>query len=357
MSASKSKKVNGNRKPKQNRVRRRRAPRKKGLGWEQASGMKAANVGVTTVKTIRRPVQKFLPNGNLLVTHCEFLRKVKGSVDFSISTSDPINPGMPAQFKWLWPIANQYESYKFHKLDYEFVNSKAGTFGGDVIMGIDYDPSDPSPFNEDELQSYWGSKTGQICRPLTYKADMKSLHKIGPTRYTRMGGSPADIKLYDSGNFFIATTDCADTSTIGRLFVHYVVELSTPQISPGNILSVGLSPAAETQAAPLGTSFVESHGYLDVTWLSGTTFSIDVPGQYNIVWVSVGTVITAGVKISSNTGGSTFATSVAEVINSASTSSVSAQQVRVMSASDVFTVASTATTITGVSIFVMPYAY
>jgi len=356
MSQVKGKKVNGNRKPK-NRVRKRAPRKRREPGWEQASGMKAANVGMTKVQVIKKPVQKFLPNGNLLVTHCEFLRKVKGSVDFSIVDPDPINPGLPNQFKWLWPIANQYESYKFHKLEYEFVNSKAGTFGGDVIMGIDYDPSDSEPFNEDQLQSYWGSKTGQICRPLRYKADMKALHKIGPTRYTRMGGTPADLKLYDSGNFFIATTDCADTSTIGRLFVHYSVELSTPQVDPSNVLSVGVNVTSETQAAPLGTAFTFSQGMNTITWISGTTFSFDVPGQYAVLIQDSGTVITAGVKIASNTGNSVFKTGLVEVINGAATASAVMQLVKVASATDVFTVASTATTITGVIMNISPHAY
>jgi hypothetical protein len=136
-----------------------------------------ANVGTTVVVTNKKPIQKMLANGNILVKHREFISKVPGSTSFSLS-SYPINPGLPGQFPWLRSIANNYESYRFRKLSYIFINSKTGTFAGDVILGIDYDASDPDPFNELELQSYWGCRTGVITRPLIYNAEVPALNKV-----------------------------------------------------------------------------------------------------------------------------------------------------------------------------------
>lgn len=306
---------------------------------------KRANVGKVVVVENRAPIRSVLPNGNVLITHREFIAKVPGSVNFSLS-QQPINPGMPAQFKWLYAIAAQYESYVFRKLSYHFVNSKAGTFAGEVIMGIDYDPTDDNPFNEDELQNYWGSKTGQICEPLILVADQKAMHKIGPSKFVRSGAPPSntDKKLYDSGSFFVATSDCADTSTIGRIFVEYSVELITPNSNLATPYSASFNAVGETQAAPLGTSLT-AVGSATATWLSTTTFSIDFPGQYLCVWICAGTVITASLKITSNTGASVFSTPN-DAIVSAATSAICVQIIKVSAATDVFTVGSTATTLT-----------
>lgn len=316
---------------------------------------RAANVGRVMTVVNQAPRQQVLPNGNLLVSHREFIGKIPGSVNYSV-VSEPVNPGLPVQFKWLYPIANQYESYRFRKLQYQFVNSKAGTFAGDVILGIDYDASDATPFNEDELQTYWGCKTGQICEPMTFTADVAALHKLGPSKFVRMGSlaSNQDIKLYDSGNFFVATTDCADTSTIGRLFVDYIVELMTPSFT-NTPFSVTVAPTGESQGSPLGTAFVQL-GTNSCTWLSATTFSFDVPGQYLCSWVGVGTVITAGPRITSNTGASVY-TNGSAVVDSGALNVITLQFVKISSASDVFTVASTATTLTAVQLRVDQHSY
>ncbi len=329
---------------------------KRGRRARNGNATRTANVGKTTVVTIGKPRQRILPNGNLLVSHREFIQKVPGSVNFSIN-SDPINPGLPTQFKWLYPIAMRYESYKFRKLCYEFVNSKAGTFAGDVIMGVDYDASDASPFNEDELQSYFGCKTSQICQPMKFHANTTMLHKIGPSKFTRIGAlaSNQDIKLYDSGNFFIATTDCADTSNIGRLFVDYEVELMTPQVSAADILSCKVTPVASTAAAPCGTSFTVT-GTLGVTWLSGTTFSVDVPGQYQIISIANGTVITAAMDIASVAAPSVLTDGTSN-INAAATSGTSFSLVKIANATDVVTVSFTGTTLTANTFRIAPYTY
>lgn len=335
---------------KTNQGRKRRATRR-----PRGQATRPANVGKVKKVTIRAPRQRFLPNGNLLVSHREFIAKVPGSVNFSV-TSDPINPGLPVQFKWLYPIANQYESYRIRKLSYEFVNSKAGTFAGDVIMGIDYDPLDATPFNEEELQTYWGARTGQICEPLTLHADIKALHKLGPDKFVRMGTLSAnrDLKTYDSGTFFIATTDCADTSTIGRLFVNYEIEFQTPNGVSGNVLSEQIAVVGETAAALCGTSFVQT-GLLSSTWLSSNTFSIDVPGQYQIIFSAVGTGITAA--ITASIAAPSVSTSGSSVINGAATAALSAVIVKVANATDVITLAVTATTITAVVMSIAPYTY
>lgn len=311
-----------------------------------------ANVGKVSGNVNRAPTFKYSKNGNVTICHSEFIQKVPGSANFSI-TSVPINPGLPAQFNWLWATANQFESYRFKKLHYRFVNSKAGTFAGNVILGIDYDPSDATPFNETELQTYWGAKTGQICEPTTLVANQQALHKIGPSRYTRIGNLSAnqDIKLYDCGNFFIATTDCADTSNIGRLFVDYEIELMTPQTQPGASLSCLASAVSPSPAAPMGTSFTVT-GNLGITWLSGTTFSVNVPGQYELSSNINGQVVSMALAAA--------APSVATLIdsvNDTATELMALHRLNVNGAGDVFTWTPSAASLTAFDMRFAPYTY
>jgi hypothetical protein len=334
---------------KRKRVRTRKAkPNKRGI-----TRMRPANVGSTVVTINKPPIQRMLANGNVLVKHKEFISKIAGSVNFSINTV-PINPGLPAQFAWLYNIANNYESYRFRKLDYVFINSKTGTFAGDVIMGIDYDASDPVPFNESELQSYWGCKTGVLTRPLFYKADMLALNKV-PNKFVRIGDLSAnqDIKLYDSGNFFLATTDCVDTSNIGRLFVEYEVELKTPQTNGSNQLAGIVNPTGETNAAPLGTSFT-NYGTLSPVWVSGTTFTVPVPGQYLLTLVQTGTTITVGPQVTA--AAPSLATIMATGLTS-TTGGVTVYAIKVASASDLFTIVVTSATTTKFNMAIGPFIY
>lgn len=318
------------------------------------SRMRSANVGSTVVTVNKPPIQRMLANGNILVRHKEFIQKVAGSVSFSINTV-PINPGLPAQFAWLYNMANNYESYRFRKLNYIFINSKTGTFAGDVIMGIDYDASDPAPFNESELQSYWGCKTGVITRPLSYQADLLALNKI-PNKFTRIGDLAAnqDIKLYDSGNFFLATTDCADTSNIGRLFVEYEIEFKTPQTNGSNILCSIVVPSGETNTAPLGTTFTD-FGTFSPVWVSGTTFTVPVPGQYLVVIYQVGTVITAIPTITA--AAPSVATAVNGFFNAAATSALATVAIKVNGPGDLFTMVVTSTTTTKINMSFAPFIY
>lgn len=349
-------------------TQRKTAPMKKAVQRQNYSSKKtqgqrlggvgqqlSPNYGSTITLENRKPIQRTLKNGNVLVTHREFISKINGSTSFSLN-SNAINPGLPAQFNWLFAIANQYESYRFKKLKYIFVNSKTGTFSGEVIMGIDYDASDASPFNEQELQNYWGCKTGVITRPLELIAEVSAMHKIS-NKFVRLGSlsSNQDIKLYDSGNFFLATSDCADTSTIGRLFVEYEVELMTPQVNGGNVLSSKTSFVDESNTAPLGTAIETTTGSLGITWLSGTTFSINVPGQYEVTLTFAGTGITAVPTISA--ASPSLATPPITGIISG-TSALSVNFLKVNSASDIFTVSlGTTTTITATLLRLAPYTY
>ncbi len=319
---------------------------------------KTPRIGKTQQVTIQKPQYQSLANGNIVVRHREYLGKIAGATGFSV-LSKAINPGLSTSFGWLYGLANRYESYRVKRMVYHYVPSKTGTFAGTIILGIDYDASDASPFGEDELQTYWGAKTSVITEPLSLVASVQAMHKIGPSKFVRMGSLDADqdIKLYDVGNFFYAVDGCADTSSIGRIFVDYEIELQTPQSDPSAIVSGVYSFTSESAAAPLGTAIVSS-GPLGLTWVSGTTFKVNTPGQYLFYWnVTTATTLTACTKIASNTGNSTFEILNSEILNGAATAGVAVQRVKVSSSEDVFTVGVTAASLTNNNLRIAAYRY
>lgn len=333
----------------QKRQQQRRA-RRAGKRMPAKSRPHRANVGKVVTIVNRAPQMRQLRNGNTVVAHREYLGKIQGSVGYAV-TQWSINPGIATSFPWLWQQANAYESYRFRKLKYEFINSKAGTFAGSVILGIDYDPQDPVPLSESYLQTYWGAKTGQICEPLTLGANLKALNKLGPSRYVRAGNVGGDLKTFDCGNLFCAVTDCADTSYVGRLFCEYEVELMTPQSGPNSgTLSSRASPVSESLASPLGTS-LSVVGSLPIWWESGTTFRIGALGQW-LVAMQAGGTGSPTMQITAATGSSSFfpPTTVGSTIDS-----MGVQSLTVNDVNDVFTVTGFGTTISTVNMRFAPY--
>jgi hypothetical protein len=76
------------------------------------------------------------------------------------------------------------------------------------------------------------------------------LLKFGIQRYVRSAGVPAntDIKTYDVGRFYVATSNTPSSpTTLGELYVTYEIELITPQLS--NFI------AAQLINEPVGSPF------------------------------------------------------------------------------------------------------
>jgi len=58
----------------------------------------------------------------------------------------------------------------------------------------------------------------------------QDMFPMGPRKYTRSTTvSSSDLKTYDAGQLFVCAVSCADTSSVGKLWVEYDVELFIPQ--------------------------------------------------------------------------------------------------------------------------------
>lgn len=254
-----------------------------------ASAVRTAPVAKTQVSRNPAPkIDRSFPNGDVIVEHTEFLADINGSVAFAVN-SYPVNPGLFASFPWLYQMAILYESYQFLSLEFEFRTESATTATGSVMAAVDYDPSDPAPTTKVQMATYRGYKR---CAPWDNMKQTSIREDLTKRKsyFVRNGALPAgqDLQLYDTGNFYLATTKQADSSVVGELYVHYRVRLMTPQLSNpgiGSALSGRYSFATTPGYATIPGS--KAPLVLDLTQTGGN-FLLTATAPYNCLVVYVG---------------------------------------------------------------------
>jgi len=253
---------------KPNSTKQRPAPNKK----QESSLSVKAPVASARVRTMRTPLVLSGKNGDVVIRHREYITDILGSVAFA-SNSFSVNPGLPGTFPWLSRIAQNYESYLFRRLCFDFETEAPTSATGTVLLALDYDASDPAPENKTQAMSYRSavrSPPWSDSSLLSLKEDLSKRQSF----FVRSGGLSAnqDIKLYDVGNLFVCLQGEANANTVGELYVEYEIQLITPQMGPPSIGSaVSGVFSGVTNAAPFATSV----GNLPATVVStGTTTSV-----------------------------------------------------------------------------------
>lgn len=243
---------------------------------------KAAPVAYPNRRNQQAPKVSTLSNGGIRVRHSEFIDDVAGSVAFA-STKFEVNPGLSRTFTWLSKLARNYESYKFHFLDFVFRTSTSTATAGRVMLIPDYDAADAAPTSKSQALSYRsavGSETW--AQELRLRATLQDLQKL-KTHYVRsLINLPAnlDIKTYDVMNLFLCTQGMSGTTDVGELYVEYDVELMTPQTSPDELFGFkGTGAATFTAAKPLGSAVTgNANNTISISYDGGTgTFTFNEP--------------------------------------------------------------------------------
>lgn len=213
----------------------------------QTSKTESVAVAYSNKRVTGKPQTRHLDNGDVVIEHTEFIRDITGSTDFTVSKI-PVNPGQLTAFPWLSQIAPNYESYKLELLEFEYQTTCGSTTVGIVMLGVDYDASDPAPVDKVQFASYQ-----DYTREVPWKSFVQHNRKVNLDKrhsyYVRPGMLSAnqDIKLYDIGNLFIATQAMTDNSVVGELYVRYRVKFMTPQmVNPSFGLSKGASATWST---------------------------------------------------------------------------------------------------------------
>jgi len=232
-------------------------------------------------------------DGRVRVRHREYFSDIVSPNNGFNDTSFSIQPGNSIMFPWLSTIAENYESYRFHSLSFEYETMCATSQAGKLVMAVDFDASDAPPINKTQLMADHNAVSSAVWQECCYKASKEDLNKFGPQKFVRTGNVAAtDIKTYDIGNLQVATQGAGGSSvTVGELYVSYDVELMTPQINP---IPLSLHLVGGTGITPdliLGTAPAIT-GSLPVTEIVSsvaTTLSILRVGQYLISFFYAGT--------------------------------------------------------------------
>lgn len=153
-----------------------------------------------------------------------------------------INPALPSVTRWLAPIANRYERYKFRKLVFHYTPTCSTATPGSVVLAFDFDPLDDPPEDLDTAQRFTQSLRMQAFAPNTFSIDLRQ--DAREPRFTRPGeiSKQHDLKTYDLGQLHVLQLGVPTTVSPGFITVDYVVDLISPQYSTdvgGSVASTG----------------------------------------------------------------------------------------------------------------------
>ncbi len=210
---------------------------------------------------VAMPVPKFVNNGRrgVDVVEREFLGLVRSTAAFT-NSSYPINPGV--SFPWLHTLALNFEEYRLNGCLFEFVSMSADWNGssqaiGTVVMATDYDSSDSNYTSRVQMENSDYACSTRANESLIHPIECAPLERPTNVLFTRSGTIPlnADIKMYDVGNFQIATDGFqTDGVVIGELWVSYDVTFFKKQIAASaNFSSLYNSVDLPTGSNPFGT--------------------------------------------------------------------------------------------------------
>jgi hypothetical protein len=226
------------------------------------------------------------------IVHRELLASVSGSTAFAVPQSIALNPGLSASFPWLSSQAQSWERYRFNKLRFCYYTRTGSNVPGSVQMVPDYDAADAAPVSEQVASSYEDVEEDAPWKDICCELRPSALHALGPTKFIRLGALLAnqDIKTYDAGNFFLATTDGTNVAW-GKLWVEYDVTLYTPQLPPGGggaLQALDITGVTPTTASILGTQTIKSNSSALATVL-GNVVTFNQAGQYSVWYYATST--------------------------------------------------------------------
>lgn len=156
----------------------------------------------------------------------------------------PLNPGDISTFKWLPPIATQYEQwtpngivFEFRSTSSEYVSQQAL---GSIIMATEYDSYDRAYSSKVEMLNSAYANEGKPSDHLLHGIECDPRDNPNSIFYVRggpLGPSDGDIRDYDLGIFYVATQGIPHVNAnLGSLYVHYDITFRKEQLYGGLLL-------------------------------------------------------------------------------------------------------------------------
>jgi len=189
----------------------------------------------------------------------ELIQLVSGTTGFQ-ALKFSLNPGLAATMPLGAPEAKNWTEWKCTSFQLDFIPtvSEFATQGqqGEVAIAVDYnaDNNVPTAMNQIEAMHFAGG--GIPSKGFTFRAKTKLMNKSDP-KYVRFGAPPAgdDLRLYDGGNLYFATSGCTNATQIGKLEVTYRFEMGLP-----TLLNVGAGAAGTSTSSFFQSSAAEATG-------------------------------------------------------------------------------------------------
>jgi hypothetical protein len=219
----------------QNSRRQMGNARNEGISGQNLGGLGAMRTApIAMSKTIKTGVPKMttLRNGDCRIVHREYIQDIVAAstgANFN-NTQVSINPGQASFVPWLSKIAQNFESYRFSKLKFDYETEAPSSLGGTLVLAVDYDASDAAPLTKQQALAYRGSVRSAPWTPCQHRSVKEDLEKQ-KSYFVRPGAQPAntDIRLWDVGVLNVATQGITvNSGTCGELYVEYDVLLMTP---------------------------------------------------------------------------------------------------------------------------------
>lgn len=178
--------------------------------------------------------------GCIKVSKSEYISEIIPDVNpFAVVLDMAINAASKSAFPWLSGIAALYETYKFAKLVYEYKTQSPTTQEGYVAMAVDYNVNDLAPTNKTDMFEMQSTVRSPVWEDVKHVSTSKNLNKrkgfftLSDNARSQLSAAPEDPNLYDVGRLIVAAGNNG-SAVAGELWVHYEVELSTPQHTNGD---------------------------------------------------------------------------------------------------------------------------
>jgi len=260
------------------------------------------------------------------IIHKELIGSISGSVNFTVQQTVALNPGLAASFPWLATQAQAWERYRWNSIRFCYYTRTGSTTPGSVIMIPDYDAADSAPISEQIASVYEDTEEDAPWKNISCTLRSSSLHALGPSKFVRIGSLSAnqDIKTYDAGNFFLATTDGTAVSW-GKLWVEYDVELFTPQLNPagGGVIQAQVLRSLAPVSADCLAAASTIAGSASICTYAANVLTFSVAGEYFVSLQSAGGTCTqtgvpavsaSGTLLNQYVGGSGTADMIQDVL-------------------------------------------
>lgn len=142
------------------------------------------------------------------------------------TTASAITPTVFPRLSAYGPI---YEYFIFHKLSYLFQSNQPTTQTGEIILSVDYDPTEPAPpASTAAMMRNISSTMSNIYSDASLQV-LKSLSRL--PRYELSAGAATEVLQQLQGMLTVAVEGYTNAaiSTVGYVIAQYDIEFFTPQ--------------------------------------------------------------------------------------------------------------------------------